>query len=330
MRVTLIVVGAVFLTACAATPPRPDWLAGPSAAYAQSRYLVGRGQADTAEEAKDRARADLAKTFQVTVSASSEDTSAFARTNTGTVSRDARVRRSISTQTQQSLRGVRVAELWQDPDTKSFHALAVLSRAQAEVDLRQEIALLDAAIEGYVAQARASDDLLSKIRAAAKALALQRERDDYQRALKVVDASGRGVESAWGADLAADLDALLKRVRVAPLAAANAPPSLHALLSSALNAAGFALVGADQAEYRVRADLSLDDLRADGWHWAKGGLEVELLDAHGAIQGAHRWEIKTAAQDAGTARDRALSEAGQRLNSELREALLHMMAAPRP
>lgn len=330
MRAKLILVGALFMAACTGTPSRPDWILGTSAEYADARYLLGRGQADKAEEAEDRARADLAKTFQVTVAASSEDTSTFkSAQDERPASLDAQVSRSISTYTQQSVRGVRIAERWRDPVTKAFHALAVLPRAQAAADLRQEIALLDAAIEGYVTQARASDDVLSKIRAASKALALQRERDDYQRSLKIVDATGRGVESPWGGKLAADVDALVKRVRVAPVVSAEAPPELNALLSSALSAAGFTVADEKQAQYRIQANLRLDDLYADGWHWAKGTLDVQLLDARAVVQGAHQWEIKAAAQDAAAARSRALSEAGQRLDKELREAILHMMASPR-
>src|ERR1019366_645792 len=66
------------LLGCASRQPaQPDWIAGDSANYKSSQYLIGRGQAATQEEAKDRARADLSKIFQVAVTADSEDVQKF-------------------------------------------------------------------------------------------------------------------------------------------------------------------------------------------------------------------------------------------------------------
>ena len=54
----------LMLGACASkSPPPPTWVMGDSDAYSNTQYLLGRGQAATAEEAKDRARADIAKVF---------------------------------------------------------------------------------------------------------------------------------------------------------------------------------------------------------------------------------------------------------------------------
>ncbi|MHB8763015.1 MAG: hypothetical protein ACYDA8_01525, partial [Deferrisomatales bacterium] len=53
---------------CAGAPAQPDWVAGTPQQYPAARYLLGRGQGDTPALARDRARADLAKNFRVSVS----------------------------------------------------------------------------------------------------------------------------------------------------------------------------------------------------------------------------------------------------------------------
>ena len=71
---------------CATAPvqqPKPDWVDGDSAGYQSTQYLLGRGMATTQEEAKDRARADLAKVFQVNVAVDSEDVQSFKADPTG-------------------------------------------------------------------------------------------------------------------------------------------------------------------------------------------------------------------------------------------------------
>jgi len=52
------------LFGCASAPSIPDWVNGKSAKYPDSQYLVGRGQAGAQEEARNRARTDLAKILE--------------------------------------------------------------------------------------------------------------------------------------------------------------------------------------------------------------------------------------------------------------------------
>ena len=133
------------LSGCASKPAVPDWVTGDSAKYTRAQYLIGRGQASAQEEAKDRARADIAKVFQVAVVASSEDVQSSKSDSTGAPQYEQQVSRSISTRTSQIIRGIQIAELWQDPATKTYYALAVLPRLQTAASLRQQIDQLDEA-----------------------------------------------------------------------------------------------------------------------------------------------------------------------------------------
>ena len=309
------------LFGCASAPSTPDWVNGKSAKYPDNQYLVGRGQADAQEEARNRARADLAKILEVGVSAKSSDVTSFSSGPEGKT--ESQVSRSITTRTDQIVRGIQIPESWQDPQTKSYYALAVLPRSQAAIGLRADIDRLDAATRGYVAGARNAPDLLAQVASASRALDSQRERDAVQRTLQVIDVTGRGVEPEQNSgQLAADLAALLKRVRMKPQAPGS--QELERMLSAALSAAGFVPEAGAAAPYVLFGSLQLDDLgMIDGWYWMRGTLEVQLTEAaSGKVRGNKRWEIKTSSPQKATAQRRTLDEADATLKRELRPTIL--------
>src|SRR5262249_50341955 len=105
-----IVASSVTLFACASAPTTPDWVSGKSSKYPDNQYLVGRGQADTQEDARNRARADLAKILEVAVSARSTDVTSFTSEGGGKV--ESQVSRNITTRTDQIVRGIQIPEFW--------------------------------------------------------------------------------------------------------------------------------------------------------------------------------------------------------------------------
>jgi hypothetical protein len=317
---SIIATGAI-LFGCASAPTTPDWVNGKSAKYPDNQYLVGRGQADTLDDARNRARADLAKILEVAVSAKSSDVTSYSSGPAGGT--DSQVSRSITTRTEQIVRGIQIPEVWQDPQTKSYSALAVLPRNQAAIGLRADIDRLDAATRGYVAQARSAPDLLAQVAAASRALDSQRERDGVQRTLQVIDVTGLGVPPEYNSgQLAADLGGLLKRVHMRPQAPSS--QELERMLSAALSAAGFVPEAGENAPYVLFGSLQLDDLgMIDGWYWMRGTLEVQLTEkASGKVRGNKRWEIKTSSPQKATAQRRTLDEADATLKRELRPTIL--------
>ena len=316
-----IIATGILLFGCASTPSTPDWINGKSAKYPDNQYLVGRGQADVPEDARNRARADLAKILEVAISAKSSDVTTYSSGPAGGT--DSQVSRSIATRTDQIVRGIQIPETWQNPQTKSTYALAVLPRSQAAMGLRADIDRLDAATRGYVAQARGAPDLLVQIASASRAPDSQRERDGVQRALQVIDVTGQGVAPEQNSgQLAADLSALLKRVHMKPQAPGS--QELERMLSAALSAAGFVPDAGAAAPYVLFGSLQLDDLGViDGWYWMRGTLEVQLTDTgSGKVRGNKRWEIKTSSPQKATAQRRTMDEADATLKRELRPAIL--------
>lgn len=317
------------LSGCGTTPnpPTPDWVGGDSAKYNSPQYLIGRGQAATQEEAKDRARADLSKIFQVAVTAESEDVQKFKTTPAGPGQYESEASRRITTRTKQIIRGIQIAELWQDPATKTYHALAILPRLQTAASLRQQISQLDEATGNYIERSRKNDDLFQKIAAASMAVEAQQERHSLQKSLQVVDATGRGTESQWNvAKLNSDLDGLLKRVRIAPQVVAGSTPGLAEVVAGALANAGFMIETGQNPDFMLQARMEMADLGfQQGWYWQRGVLEIALSETStGRVRGTRRWTVKSNAPDKESASKRALNQADAILKQELRPAIIEM------
>src|SRR5258705_11875186 len=133
--------------------------------------------------------------------------------------------------------------------------------------LGSDIERVDAATQGYVQGARNAPDLLAQVASASRALDSQRERDAVQRALQVIDVTGLGVEPRQNSgQLAADLNALLKRVRMKPQAPGS--QELERMLSAALSAAGFVPEAGAPPPYVLLGSLLLDVI------WALDGCDL--------------------------------------------------------
>jgi hypothetical protein len=324
---------AAFLTlgGCATKKPgQPDWINGDSDKYKSSQYLIGRGQSSNMEDAKDRARSDLAKIFQVAVAVDSEDTQSYKSDSSvagGAGQYSGESSRRITTRTDQIIRGIQIAEIYQDPASKTNYVLAVLPRLQAAASLRQQIGQLDDAVQASVDQSKNNADLFIKIATASKAIDTQLEREGLQKALQVVDITGRGVESRYNSGrLKADMDALLKRVRIASKVLEGSAPGFDEVVSGALSKAGFLIETGDKPDFVLKASLNLSDLGLkDGWYWQRGNLEISLSEAvSGRVRGTQRWVNKGNATDKATALRRALDEADAVLKRELGKTIVGM------
>lgn len=329
----LLLLLPALLAGCASRAPAPDWVSGTAAEYPAALYLLGRGEGPSGEAARERARADLAKGLEVSVAVESEDVQAF-RAAAGDGGRyESAARRRITTRSRQLIEGLEIAATWRDPASGRHHALAVLPRLKAAERLRADIERLDETTRLQLGRARGASDLLLKIAAASRALAAQSERAGLQRQLRVVDRTGVGVPPAWSLErLGADLDALLKRLKLAPRVAAGPGDGFEAVLEGALAAAGFLADTGRDPDYVLEARLTLEDLgRREGWYWQRGVLEVRLLETGtGRVRGVRRWPIKASALAPAGAVQRALDAADTVLKEGLRATLIGFAAGTAP
>lgn len=313
------------LASCASSDKRPDWLDGTSKQYPSQHYVVGTGVSLNLDDAKNRARADLAKGFEVAVSEHSKDTQQYMQSVAGEESASSsiqRIQRDVTTHTDKVLRGVEIADTWEDEKGR-YHVLAVLSKGRAQQALRSEISELDKATEVYIDKAALETDKLRKVALASQALQAQLARAGVQRSLQVVDKSGYGTAPRWSlAKLETDLVEQLGRIRIGLEADSGLPEGLEAALRGALGESGFKLDD-KSSDYRLQASLKQESLgKRDGWYWIKATLRIDLIDSRGKSRGSHRWSLKEAATTEALAQQRLANKLAKQLRREMHDTLL--------
>lgn len=323
--------------ACAGTlggeSGRPDWIDGQSNKYPPTLYLSGQGSAKTAQDAKDRARSELAKQFEVAVRERSQQSQTFSRQQNGDEimqSLDQKISRQLLTFSSQSLQGVQIVEQWHDEANNQHHALAVLSRNRARHQFEQEIRALDDQSRQWLRQAEIEKTLFKRAAFVQQAITAQQQRRLVQNSLQVVDASGRGKPPVMSlAELERSRDTLLNRITLLPTASDAMAADLVSLLSAAGASAGFRVTNSDQADYRLLAQALLDPvIEQNGWYWIRGTLQLSLVDNAGNDIGVKRWPLKASSTDVERTRQRLLSEVDALLKDELREVLLGFAVKP--
>lgn len=332
----LVTLMALLLAACSATPSRqaqePEWLNGSSTKFPAALYLSGQGSATELNDAKDRARSDLAKQFEVAVQERSQQTQEYSRSQQqGAVveSLDQQVSRNLMSYTSRTLQGVEIGEQWHDKANKRYHVLAVLSRNRTQQQFEQEIDTLDNSTAQRIKQAESATNPLTKAGLIQQAIEAQQQRAAAQSSLQVVDASGRGKPATLSlAELQRSRDAIINSIKLATGASGEFQDELQHQLGSAASAAGFFL-SEEGADYTLTVTTNIGPpIMQQGWHWLRGTLELSLTDSEGSSAGVKRWPLKVSSTTMEQARQRLLDETNTILSQELRGAVLGFGIVP--
>jgi len=321
----LIVLTASLLATTVVLAAQPKWITDSSLEYPGSMYLTGRGVGSTVEEAQNRARGDLATIFEVRIEVVNQNT-----TNVAQSGKHEQVDRlssqQVSAKTDKVISGINIAEVWRDPETQDFHALAVLPRVQASASLREELTKIDNDLSQQMKTAQSADDPLLKIGALSQALQASINREGFQATLKIIDPSGRGVPASISqATVQKQIDNTLKKIRIAPEIVEDAGiREFASIIKGGLAAAGFLANSAANADLVLESKLSLTDLgRVDGWHWMRATVEVSLVEKETRrVRGSKTWPVKSSARDTKTVRSRTLIEIEKLLKEELRATIV--------
>jgi len=338
MRFTLtslaFISAVLIISACARTTSlQPGWVNSTAADYPSKRYLLGKGLDSHQAIARDRARADLAKIFEVSISEESRDQTSYTSKSDGKsrfVQVDSETEREISTKTEQIISGINISESWQDPESGQFHVLATLDRLKAANSLREQINQIDEATAQAIQYSRETKEPLKQLGFANKALQLQLERSTYQKQLKVVSYSGMGIGSAYNIGvLANDRNALLQRIKIKVQIESDPIGDLNDIVAGALSNSGFTHVTHNKTDYILNCKVSLDTHRdSQGWYWQRGTLEVSLLDpTTNRTLGSQRWPIKISSQNRELSEKRVRDKISSTLNRELRQSLIKFSSA---
>jgi hypothetical protein len=192
---------------------KPGWVDGRSTEYPSTQYLTGVGQAGTRSNAEDQAYAAVARIFKAEVAAQAKDWESYLVVeNRGLSNAERRLTIDNVTKvsTDKMLENVRIADVWYDSDSRSYYALGVMNRSQAEAALMEKVSALDWAIEADVAESRQTTDKLAKVRALRRAGRNLLLREVYNTDLRVIRLSGHGTPSAYQVnELSSELEQFL-------------------------------------------------------------------------------------------------------------------------
>lgn len=335
-NITIVLLLSLLITACSFTSveldTRPDWVNGQSKKYASSLYLTGQGSALTSNDAKDRARSDLAKQFEVALKESGQQSQTFSseQVNGETLqSLNQKISRQLLTYTSRTLQGVEIADQWFDSKRITHYALAVLSRNKTRQRLEQELRILDQRSQQRLLQAETEPKLLTRAALVQLAINSQQQRILVQSSLQVVDPSGFGKPADLSlAELDRSRDALLKKVRIQPLASGDMSNELLKVVSGAVAGAGFSINNND-FDYQLKIQTLLDPVfEQNGWFWLRGTMEINLTDKGGNNIGVQRWPLKVSSINVERTQQKLISETDKLLKGELRDVLLGFAAKP--
>lgn len=326
MKKLIILILLIMSAGCARGPVAPAWLDAEPSNYLIERYLSGRGQGEMVGLARDRARADLAKIFEVAIRESSSDRLQWQQGGANNDGLQTSISRDIQLQTSQVISGIQIAETWRATEGGDYHVLAVLDRLQASNRLRTEINFIDAETAQNIERARREETLPEQTSAAYNALDAQLQRDYPQRMLRIVDLTGSGLPPKYQlAELKSDFESLLDRWRIALKIETDELGAAQEILAGALANAGIRhLASEEQADYLLLVNLDAEELTTtDGWHWVRGTLRISLAEiSSDNIVGSHQWSYKSSARQIDMVRIRAHRKLVDLLDQELLKVLV--------
>lgn len=330
-NVIILILLSLIISACSFTPDNsdspPDWVYGQSKNYASSLYLSGQGSGLTQTDAKDRARSDLAKQFEVAVNERSQQSQIFTSEQADGETQQSlnqKISRQLLTYTSHSLKGVEIVDQWQDPKNAMHYALAVLSRNKSRHQFEQQLQSLDQHSKQRLLQAETESSLLTRAALIQQAINSQQQRLVVQNYLQVVDPSGRGNPPSLSiAELVRSRDTLLKEIQIQPVATGDMSSELAKILSGATAGAGFTVANTNNVDYQLKVRTLLDPvLELDGWYWLRGTMQIDLIDTDGNNVGVQRWPLKISSTTIKRTQQRLLTDVDRLLKEELRYVLL--------
>lgn len=272
MRLTLLIV------LLAAAAERPEWLRDPSREFPRAGFMTAVGEGPSQEKAADKARAELAKSFSLTVAAQTR--SYASETVAGKASAfEAEVSEEVRTSTEKVLEGVDVPKFWQDGDT--HFALAVLDRVHGLSTLKDKLAELDAEASRLAADLPAAEGKFARLKLAVRLTELLKSRRFLNSDYRQLSPDGKGIpapEAAVKAQESARKAVASVSIRVEAVTDASEAAALR--LSQALSRRGLraGLRGPESADLvvRVEGESELEKPRDLTWYWARGRLGVEV------------------------------------------------------
>jgi len=308
----------VLLTACSSLGDKPEWVNKESSHYSNERYLTASAQGNSRAVADNRALANLAKVFQVSIADKSVDLSEV-RINQGEVENRQNLSRVVNTNALQVLRGARIAEHWQEPDSGQYTSLAIIEKKPAAAAFITEIKAADNFTRDAINYAASTTNPLLALNSLESARQRQISRANDNHNLRVV--TGNDIAPKYTVEL------LTKQIRTG-LSKLNFTANASEVKYLETLQSAVATVGAnvvEQGDYKLSLTIEKQAVtQRQAWFWLRGSIALEVLDGDTVIsQQRHAFKV--------SAQDRAML--AQRLQNKLTAELprhVYALLTPKP
>ncbi len=306
MKFTVLVLLFNMLIGCAfigrETPP--SWINGNSQEFTDTRYLLGMGEGDSRELAKQRAYAEIARIFSATVTAQFQDREIYSQLDTddgGTTNRQLMLDHLTLVSTEKVLENVHVLDSWYQPENVQFFALAGLDRQKAERKLLERLAVYDMAIDINVKHGRAQGEVITRLRGYKRAIRDLHLRRLINEDLRIVRLTGEGVSTLYVVeDIQRELEAyLLKDVRIDLKITGDQHAQVRQAVWEGLNREGFVTLdhgtktlrtteansseGSMSPDFLITGTTRLDDLKLFDplFKYVRWCSDLQIIESHG-------------------------------------------------
>ncbi|WP_163834419.1 LPP20 family lipoprotein [Spartinivicinus ruber] len=285
----------VFVTGCSTHQKQPDWITTQPDGYPAKQYLVAVGEADNQALADNRALANLAKIFEVSIADTSTDLVQSSVLGFGVdkkITTEQQLSRSVSTEVRQVLEGARITDRYKGTNGL-YYGLAVLKKSEVGRKLRRSILAADRETTDAIsyAQQQVTTNPFLALATLEKARQVQLKRASDNRKLHVL--AGTGVREKSNS---ADIEQMIRQVIAGLQFDVDADTKQEfELLTAALSSVGSQVT--ENAPYFV--NLKLDKLPIkyrQNWYWQRGSVELTIYNASGALL-KKRWSFKVSGQE---------------------------------
>lgn len=288
------------LTACSA-PKSPDWTSGSSELYPAQNYLTGVGTGASRVEADDRARAEIAKIFNVRIEATDSsyesewlNRSGDSSSNEYQQSLEARV----TATSDKLLSGVQIAESWHDEKNRVYYSIAVLDRIKASRVLKQQMDDFDMAADEQVRRAEQSQSKLRSLGHYLKALHALDKRRELAGDLQITSPSGWVDEPSHSInDLDREANQIASSLEIFLDLKNDNKNIVRGALIRKLADIGLHLTATAPGDITIKGQVDIDEYKTEGkWNWAMASAQVEFIEPSGTVLDSERISIREGSQ----------------------------------
>jgi hypothetical protein len=162
--------------------------------------------------------------------------------------------------------------------------------------------LVDTDINALLNDADTTSNLLESVRLNYKALVKQKQREQLQKALVVVDTSGEGITSSQSyVQVAQKLSASIQQLRFSVVLKGQSKLDIVKITHSALANVGVTVTA--DGDYQLQTSIQVIDLGVQqDWNWFKALVSLQIKDAQRRPLAEKKVEIKVAALDKASAK----------------------------